>query len=234
MRVHVFQHVPFEGLGSIADWLAARDAQVHFTHFHEDGVLPALADVDLLIVLGGPMSVHDEAALPWLREEKAFIAAAIAAGTPVLGICLGAQLIASALGSRVYPALEKEIGWFDIVARPPLAHEADLLQLPPRLRVFHWHGETFALPEGAVRLAGSSACANQVFQHGRRVLAFQCHLETTPTSAAAIVTACAGELDAARTGRFVQDADTILQEETASYAAMNAVMGHVLEYLVRP
>jgi len=234
MNAHIFQHVPFEGPGSITAWLQARGAHSTCTHFHEDATLPALADIDLLVVMGGPMSVNDGAALPWLADEQRFIAEAIAAGKAVVGLCLGAQLIAAALGSRIYPGLQKEIGWFDIVARPVLDHEPHLLRLPETTRVFHWHGETFALPEGATRLAGSIGCANQVFQYGQRVIGLQCHLETTPESARAIVQGCAEELEHAQGGRYVQDAASILNEPAATYAQMNAVMNRLLDFVTHP
>lgn len=234
MQAHIFQHVSFESPGSIATWLNARGACVSVTHFHADAVLPDLENVDLLIIMGGPMSVNDAGTLPWLATEKHFIAEAIAAGKAVVGICLGAQLIAVALGSRVYPGLHKEIGWFDIVARPLLDHESHLLRLPESTRVFHWHGETFAIPEGATRLAGSRGCANQVFQVGRRVIGLQCHLETTPESARALVEACSDELVQAQGGQYVQDAATILGEDTASFDKMNAMMSAILAFVTRP
>ena len=114
MRAHYFQHVPYEGLGCITGWLESRAARVTGTRFFESPRLPDPAQVDFLIIMGGPMSVNDEATLPWLRAEKRFIAETIAAGKTVLGICLGAQLIASALGARVYRNPEPEIGWFPI------------------------------------------------------------------------------------------------------------------------
>lgn len=234
MKAHIFQHVPFEGPGSIAAWLEARGARAQFTHFHADDALPALAEVDLLVVMGGPMSVNDDAVLPWLAAERRFIAEAIAAGKAVVGVCLGAQLVASALGSRIYPGLQKEIGWFDIVARPVMEHEPHLLRLPETTRVFHWHGETFAMPEGATRLAGSIACANQVFQYGQRVIGLQCHLETTPESVRAIIEGCAEELEHAQGGRYVQNAATILEEPHATYTQMNAVMSQLLDFVTRP
>lgn len=234
MKAHIFQHVPFEGPGSIAAWLEARGARAQFTHFHADDALPALAEVDLLVVMGGPMSVNDDAVLPWLAAERRFIAEAIAAGKAVVGVCLGAQLVASALGSRIYPGLQKEIGWFDIVARPVMGHEPHLLRLPETTRVFHWHGETFAMPEGATRLAGSIACANQVFQYGQRVIGLQCHLETTPESVRAIIEGCAEELEHAQGGRYVQNAATILEEPHATYTQMNAVMSQLLDFVTRP
>lgn len=233
MKAHVFQHVPFEGPGSIQSWLTMHASRFGFTHFYDDDPLPALADVDLLIVMGGPMSVNDEATLPWLVAEKQFIREAIAAGKAVVGICLGAQLIASALGARVYPGEQKEIGWFDIVSQPVTDGAHDSFALPERTRVFHWHGETFELPAGATLLASSTVCAHQVFQAGARVIGLQCHLETTPESAEAILTHCHDELQAALDGRFVQSEDEIRAEPTATYTAMNLLMNRLLDFVTR-
>ncbi|MES3008537.1 MAG: type 1 glutamine amidotransferase [Pseudomonadota bacterium] len=236
MKAHIFQHVPFEGPGSIASWLEAKNAQVGLTRFYANDAIPALNEVDLLVIMGGPMSVNDEATLPWLRDEKRFIAEAIAAGKAVIGICLGSQLIASALGARVYPGLHKEIGWFDIVARPVVSHGREdkrLFQLPESTRVFHWHGETFTLPEDATRLAGSAACALQVFQIGTRVLGLQCHLETTPDSADAILTHCREELEAAQSSPHVQSEQDIRAEPLSTYQHMNAVLDQMLDFITR-
>src|SRR5436190_9205581 len=114
LKVHILQHVPFEGVGSMEPWLRSRGASVGFTRFFESWSLPEMDDVDFVIAMGGPMSVNDEATLPWLVAEKQFIREAVQQGVPLLGVCLGAQLIASALGSRVYPNAHREIGWFDI------------------------------------------------------------------------------------------------------------------------
>lgn len=228
MRVHVLQHVPFEGLGSIAAWLAGRGARVTVTRLFADDEFPALADIDLVIALGGPMSVNDEVELPWLVEEKRFVAQAIAGGKAVLGICLGAQLIASALGARVYPGAEKEIGWFPVLAE---AGNADSFVFPASIEVFHWHGETFDLPAGAVHLAHSAVCRNQAFQIGSRVIGLQFHLETTPESAASIIEHCASELRVPQ--RFIQSESALRSGASANYAGINALMVEVLEYLVR-
>ena len=227
MRVHVLQHVPFEGLGSIDAWLAGRNSRITWTRFFDDPTLPPPDEIDLLIALGGPMSVNDEAILPWLRDEKRFIAAVIAAGTPVLGICLGAQLIASAHGAPVHANDEKEIGWFPVVAEPPTP---DCFALPPSIEVFHWHGETFELPAGAVHLARSAACRHQAFQLGPRVIGLQFHLEMTPESAAALVCHCGDELVPQR---FVQPAADLLAVPPARYAAINGLMGQLLDFLLR-
>lgn len=227
MRAHVLQHVPFEGLGSIEAWLHARHAQVAYTRFFEDPSLPTLDGFDLLIALGGPMSVNDEKRLPWLRAEKQLVAQSIVAGKPVLGICLGAQLIANALGARVYPGPNKEIGWFPIQAA---GAPGDVLTFPPECLAFHWHGETFDLPPGAVRLARSAACANQAFQVGDRAIGLQFHLETTPDSADALITHCRDELVP---GPYVQAEETLRATLPQAYAAVNALMRGVLNYLTR-
>ena len=167
MRVHYFQHVPFEGLGSIAGWLESRSARVTSTRFFEDSRLPGVTDIDWLVVLGGPMSANDEETRPWLSVEKRFIAEAVAGEKVVLGICLGAQLIASALGARVYPNPQPEIGWFPIERTRPGG-----LALPARADVFHWHGETFDLPPGALGFARERSMPEPGVRHrreGRRI-----------------------------------------------------------------
>jgi GMP synthase-like glutamine amidotransferase len=227
MHVHVLQHEPFEGLGSIEAWLSHREARVTYTRFFESTHLPAMDDIDFLIALGGPMSVNDEEQLPWLREEKHFVANAIASNKAVLGICLGAQLIASALGSRIYAGAEKEIGWFPVFPEPAVP---GTFAFPTIAEVFHWHGETFDLPAGAVHLASSEACRNQAFQIGPRVIGLQFHLETTPESAEAIISNCANEL---LPRRFIQTEPALRGVPAANYARINALMTKVLEYLVR-
>ena len=233
MRVHVLQHVAFEGLGCIADWLDARHATVTCTRFFESPEIPALDDVDFVIALGGPMSVNDETTLPWLRDEKRFVAAAIAARKPVLGICLGAQLMASALGACVYPGSEKEIGWFPVFAEPAGTDvkDGDAFVLPAQIDVFHWHGETFDLPPTARLLASSAVCRHQAFQIGRRAIGLQFHLETTPASMASMLAHCADELVTGQ--RFIAEATTIRATPRERVADANSLMGRLLDYLAR-
>ena len=226
MHAHILQHVPFEGLGSIEPWLTARRARVTWTRFFEDPSLPEAADVDLLIALGGPMSVNDEARLPWLRPEKRLIARAIALGRPVLGICLGAQLIASALGARVYPGPHREIGWHPVYG---VRGDPGGFAFPEEFLAFHWHGETFDLPPGAVCLAHSTACRHQAFRIGRQALGLQFHVETTPASVAALIEHGRDELAAG--GAHVQTEDTLRDAPPQTYGAANVLMARLLDVL---
>lgn len=158
MRAHYLQHVPFEGLGSIGPWLEATGYELTHTRFFESTDLPESKAIDLLVIMGGPMSVNDEERFPWLVQEKQFVREVIESGKPVLGICLGAQLIASAMGGKVFANPVKEIGWFPIHADNTA--DSAMFGFPLSETVFHWHGETFDLPPGAMRLAKSEGCEN--------------------------------------------------------------------------
>jgi GMP synthase-like glutamine amidotransferase len=196
MRAHWIQHVPYEGLGHAQEWLAEAGAEVSRTRMFAGDTLPPPASVDLLVILGGPMSVNDGATLPWLAAEKAFIAAVIAAGSPVLGICLGAQLIAAALGAPVGPSREREVGWWPVERVPPEpgAPPGAIFPVPDRVTCLQWHGESFALPSGAVHLARSPGCEHQAMQVGRRVIGVQFHPEATPGWVTAVLDHSPGAL----------------------------------------
>lgn len=228
MRVHFFQHVPFEGLGSIEPWLETAGYKITNTRFFESAELPDLKKIELLIVMGGPMSVNDEDEFPWLVSEKKFIGEAIHAGKPVLGICLGAQLIASAAGARVCRNYAKEIGWFPVYGIP--SEGRVIFRFPSSLKVFHWHGETFDLPFGAIRLAKSEVCENQAFQIGKSVIGLQFHLETTPQAAKELVSHCREELVPAK---YIQTEEEILSADPQKYKSINQLMGSILSFLLR-
>lgn len=229
MRLHYLQHVPFEGLGSIEPWARLRGVNVSCTHVYRGEEFPSPDDIDLLVVMGGSMSVDEEDKHPWLKEEKVFLEKVFSGNTKVLGICLGAQLIADVLGARVYPGRYKEIGWLPIEILKAAAKVPIAQVIPNRCEVFQWHGDTFDIPKGAVHLARSDACENQAFSVENKILAFQFHLETTPDSARELIENCGHELvDSA----FVQPANEIMKD-LLRFGKINGLMKTVLDVFAR-
>lgn len=222
MRIHHLQHVPFEGLGSIEPHLLKLRHQLTSTHLYRSEPLPEIDAFDALIVMGGPKGVMDHADYPWLQAELDFISRAIATGKKVLGICLGAQLIATALGANVYRNSWREIGWWP-VTRACASGSFELL--PENYMPFHWHGDTFDLPSGAVHLARSEACPHQAFALDNRVIALQFHLETTPEVARDLIRYSGDELDGSR---FVQTAEQMLAG-AERFATSNSLMASLLD-----
>jgi len=209
MKIHWIQHVPFEGLASLAPMLLEKGHALDCTRLYRDEEFPAVTDIDWLIVMGGPMGIYDDDQYAWLSREKNFIEQAVHEEKTVLGICLGAQLIADVLGAKVYKNVYREIGWFPIERTT----DATLLGpvLPERIEVFHWHGETFTLPKDANLIASSDVCKNQGFIFNNRVVALQFHLETTLKSATTLIEHCQDELD---NSQYVQTAETMLENKT--------------------
>jgi len=202
MRYHSLIHVAFETPGLLAGDLRNRGHELRTTAPYAGETLPAAGDFDALIVMGGPMSVHDEAEFPWLRAEKELISVAIRERKKVLGICLGAQLIAAVCGAKVYRNLVKEIGWFPV----------RWVETGSETLYFHWHGETFDLPPGAELLASTDACTNQAFRIGDRVMGIQFHPEVTPAIIKGMIDNEGWELVEAP---YVQCADQILRQTAA-------------------
>jgi len=179
-RAVAIRHVAFEDLGLLAPILTERGYDVEYVEAAGDDLsIGEIWDADLVVVLGGPIGAYEEDAYPFLTTEIEKLEKRLAANRPTLGLCLGAQLMARALGVSVYPAGGKEIGWAPVtVTEPgragPVSHLA-----PERTQVLHWHGDTFDLPAGAERLASTGLCPNQAFSLGANVLALQFHLEVT-------------------------------------------------------
>lgn len=171
----VVRHIQFEHAGSLAPVL---ERSGHRLIYSEIGNSPNLEGFAALILMGGPMSVNDSA--PWVEAECELIRAAISCGKPVLGICLGAQLIARALGAEVRKSAAREIGWYPVRWLAAAGSDPLFTGLPNPATVFHWHGETFDLPPGSVCLAESDLCSQQAFRHGHNVYGLQFHLEVTP------------------------------------------------------
>ncbi len=184
MRIHWLQHADFEDLGCIAPWLAAQGHAVSGTRLYAGEIAPEAATFDALIVMGGPMNIYEYERHPWLRAEKALIRSAADAGKRVLGICLGAQLLADVLGGAVTRNAQSEIGWFPLHLTAAGRASPLFADLPERFTGFHWHGDTYALPPGAECLAASEACAQQAFALGGQLLGLQFHLEVTRENAA--------------------------------------------------
>jgi GMP synthase-like glutamine amidotransferase len=209
LRIHCFQHVDFEDLGCIKSWIEQNSHSLTYTRFYANQPIPESDQYDWLIVMGGPMGVYDDAEYPWLKDEKVAINQAIDASKTVIGICLGSQLIAEALGARVYKNPEKEIGWFDItltdyaLAQCWLGKDSKLA-----FKVFHWHGDTYHLPPQAIHLAYSQACVNQAFIYNGKVLGLQFHFEVTRQSIREMITNGQSELVI---GKTVQTEDEIIE-----------------------
>jgi len=179
VKVLAFRHVPFEGIGRIAPLLEERGIACDYADLYRQGAAaPDIAAYNGLIFMGGPMSANDP--LPYLDEERALIRQAAERRQPMLGVCLGSQLIARSLGGAVDRNPEKEIGWFDLHFTEAAADDAVFGRIPGPETVFHWHSDTWELPPGAVRLAWSKACPNQAFRAGNNIYGMQFHLEITP------------------------------------------------------
>ncbi len=225
MKLHYLQHVPFEGLGYIEEWARSRNIEISCTRLFDNETLPDTDCFDWLVVMGGPMGIHDHDEHPWLAEEKRCIKEAIEAGKTIVGICLGAQLIADVLGAKVYPGPHKEIGWY------PIRRTSDAPEwFPGEITVFHWHGDTFDLPEDAIHLASSDACKNQGFLYRGRVLALQFHMESTHQSVEDLVENCADELTV---GPYIQSAMQI-QSAFDNITHINAALSQILDELPQP
>ena len=182
MRALVLQHVAVEGPGTLASYLDARGWTLETAALYEGAHLPEDAQgYQAVIVMGGPMGVYDEAEYPFLPDEHQFLRRVLAQGVPVLGICLGSQLLAKALGARVYRNPQKEIGWYTVDLTPAGAADPLFAGLTSPVPVFQWHGDAFDLPVGATPLAASPLCPLQAFRYGDRVYGLLFHLELTPT-----------------------------------------------------
>ena len=178
--VNVIRHLAFEDLGSFTSVLQAKGADIHYIEagYDELSQLDPLSD-ELLVILGGPISVNDAGMFPFIDEELALLKQRIAGDRPTLGICLGAQLIAASQGAKIYSGKEKEIGWYPLQLTEAGERSALRYLGEQHCSMLHWHGETFDLPEGATLLASTQKFTNQAFSIGQRVLGLQFHPEIT-------------------------------------------------------
>ena len=221
MKICVLQHAAFEGPGEIAEWAARRNHPIAVHHLYRGDSLPPLDAFGLLVVMGGEMNIYQHRDWPWLKPESAFLCSALGAGKRVVGICLGAQLIADALGTRVVQNPAHELGWFPVA----WTHEAraGFPDLPAKSTVLHWHGDTFEPPAGSTRLAASEGCSEQGFLIENKCLALQFHLEVDPPLVRQFVES-QGDWPA---GPYVQPSAAILREAD-SHCATNRQLLHGL------
>lgn len=196
------QHVPFEGPGHLAVWCQERRHFLTTIEVWQNRGLPLPEEFDGLFILGGPMNVDEEGKYPWLGPEKKFIARAIFDRKPVLGICLGAQLLSVVLGGTVREMLEKEIGWFPVELTRAGRDSSFFSSFPDEFMAFHWHGDSFSIPPHAIHLAQSDACDEQAFVYKNQVVGLQFHLEASEQSIAALIDNCGEDMCC---GRYIQD-----------------------------
>lgn len=209
MKIHYLQHVPFENLANIEPWAINENHTISKTLLFNNHTLPKTSEFDWLIIMGGPMNIYEDKKYSWLVEEKKFIEKAIADEKNVLGICLGAQLITDVLGGTVYKNNYKEIGWHPVLLTEEAKSSSVFNKLPDRFIAFHWHGDTFNLPSGAIRTAESEGCANQAFEYDKRVIGLQFHLESSEKSINSLIQNCADDITE---GKYVQKTEEILYQ----------------------
>jgi GMP synthase-like glutamine amidotransferase len=228
MHIHYFQHVPFEGLSCIAGWAAKGNHEVTHTRWYENADTTALSNAEWLIIMGGPMGVYEQDQYDWMPGEIALIREAIQQNKKVLGICLGAQLVAAALDANVYPHTQTELGWYplDLSFQDKAAPLASVL--PQHFNTFHYHSDTFDVPAGATRFAASAACSHQAFIYGDRVIGLQFHMELTPQSLQDMVDV--GTATIAAGGPFIQSKEKIYQHRNL-LTQNNDIMFSLLDYM---
>ncbi len=208
MHIHCLQHVSFENPGTILEWISNNNHTISYTYFFEKNpVLPTLDSFDALLILGGYMNVNEEEKFPWLKVEKTYIKEVIKKNKKIFGICLGSQLLANVLGAKVVQGQQKEIGFFPITFSSEAKNNSIFNHFQNETTVFHWHSETFEIPEKAVRIASSNACENQGFMIENRIMAFQFHIEMDDKVIESLIENEPEEI--AEKGNYIQNANEI-------------------------
>lgn len=220
-QIHFILHADFEQPALIGEWATKNQfvTKISLMGIHP---LPMLEEIDFLVIMGGPMGVYEVDKYPWIAEELRFIQKCIQSGKTVLGVCLGAQMLAAALNAKVFRNKTKEIGWL------PVQFKQDVIPgLPETTIAFHWHGDTFDLPQGATWLAGSEAAQNQAFIYKDKVLALQFHIEMNINAIEAMLANCGDEIVP---DKFIQDKVQIrsgLKHNSGNEAILNAIMTYL-------
>lgn len=227
MRIHFFEHAEIEGIGTFEDLLFERSWSSSRTRWDLDQAPPDPSSWDLLVVMGGPMNVYEDVNHPWLVREKAYLSQILSHNRPVLGVCLGAQLLAERLGAEVTRNEFTEIGWSELRLEPAMRQAGALFDhMPEVASVFQWHGDTFALPAGCEAIGSTEACRNQGFVKGNAV-ALQFHLELDPNSLRGLIKA-----QPHFRGPFIQKPDAFLAN-AAGFRANRDWLGGLLDKIAR-
>jgi GMP synthase-like glutamine amidotransferase len=227
MNFHILQHVPFEGPANIGKWVIEGGHSLSYTKLYNNDTLPSLSEFDILIVMGGSMSINDVDSLIWMQEEIEFIKHSIHAEKPVLGICLGAQFIAKALNAKAYTGPNKEIGWFPTFLNKNALSNGFSKKIPEEITAFHWHSDTFDIPEGAVHFAHSAGTPNQGFVYKDIVWALQFHVEMNSESIKSMLKNCASDLT---NDKYVQSSSVIQQgliNEINNFSFLNSILSYL-------
>jgi GMP synthase (glutamine-hydrolysing) len=235
MRLLAVQHIACEPPAAFEDELRSRGLELERVELDEGEALPDWRGFDATIVMGGPMGAYEDDAHPWLVDEKRTLREAVEAGHPVWGVCLGAQLLAAALGARVYPGPQAEVGLLDVELTAAAASDPVFAEAPRRFPTLQWHGDTFDLPPGATLLASSPAYPNQAFSYAR-AYALQFHLEVSPELAAewGDVPAYATSLEAIKgPGALDRLVDEVGERAHETVPLARALFGRWLEQVVR-
>ncbi len=226
MKIHCIRHEPFEGIANIELWVKQNNHHLSYTRTYLHQSFPDDTSFDMLIIMGGSASVYENKKFPWLSDEKIFIQKAIDANKKILGICLGAQILADVFGAKVYRGSSKEIGWFPIQFNKNKL--SDLPFFPDQITVFHWHGDTFDVPNGATRVASSELTPNQGFIIRNNIIALQFHLEMNSTTLKKLIKAMGDHHS--NDEKYVQAADAIIAQ-CELFTPCNQLLFKILDYL---